>query len=389
MGKYNFDEIADRRGSGCYKWSGPEDEIPMWIADMDFMAAPPIRAALQRSVDHGVFGYFDLPESWNEAYVSWWDKRHHVKLNAKDLIFVTGIVPAISSAVRKLTYPAEKVLVQTPCYNIFFNSIINNGRYVVENELVYDENSNTYSIDWKLLEEQLSDPQLTLMILCNPHNPIGQIWDKETLAKIGELCEKYHVIVFSDEIHCDLTAPGTEYVPFISASDTCRRISVTGLAPTKTFNLAGINTAAVYAENEVLHHKMWRGLNTDEVAEPNAFAVGATVAAFTECADWLDELREYVWANKDWFVEALAKECPKIKVYSEPATYLMWLDCSAVTDDAEALCAHMKEKHGLWLAAGGAYGKGGEKFIRLNAATNRATMEEGFKRFVAAVKSFK
>ena len=167
--------------------------------------------------------------------------------------------------------PAENVLVQTPTYNIFFNSIYNNGRNIVENKLLYD--GERYRVDWGKLEEQLSDPQTTLMILCNPHNPIGKIWDKETLTRVGELCSKYDVTVLSDEIHCDLTAPGREYVPFASVNETCRNISVTCIAPTKTFNLAGLQTAAVYAENRVLHHKMWRRLNTDEVAEPNAFAV--------------------------------------------------------------------------------------------------------------------
>jgi len=387
MGKYNFDEVVERRGTGCYKWEGPKDEIPMWIADMDFAAPPAIVNALTYCVNRRNYGYFDIPEGWADSYVNWWERRHHFKMDAGKLIFTTGVVPAISTAVRKLTYPAEKVLVQTPCYNIFFNSIVNNGRYVVENQLKY--NGLTYDVDWELLETQLSDPQVSLMILCNPHNPVGQIWDKETLARIGELCDKYSVTVFSDEIHCDLTAPGTEYVPFASVSETCARISVIGIAPTKTFSIPGIQTAAVYVEDKTLRHKMWRALNTDEVAEPNAFACAATIAAFNECEDWLEEAREYIWANKEYLVSELAKHCPQIKVYSEPATYLMWLDCSAITDNVSAFCGYLRKEHKLRLADGKAYGLGGENFIRWNVAAPRSILKEAIYRFLDGVEEYK
>jgi len=383
---YNFDELIDRRESGCSKWSGPSDELPMWVADMDFQAAPPIRKALQGCLDHGVFGYFDIPDSWADAYANWWERRHHFTMDKEQLIFTTGIVPALSTAVRKLTDPAEKVLVQTPCYNIFFNSIVNNGRYVVESPLKYD--GLHYEVDWEGLESQLSDPQVRLMILCNPHNPVGKIWDRETLAKIGELCAKYHVTVFSDEIHCDLTAPGTEYIPFASVSETCKQISVIGIAPTKTFNLAGLHTAAVYSENPLLRHKMWRGLNTDEVAEPNAFAIAATLAAFNESEDWLEELRDYVWENKKWLTAQLNQAFPKIKAENSDATYLLWLDCSAIIPDTTDFCNYMRQNHGLRLAAGDSYGTCGAGFIRWNLAAPRSRVEEGFKRFQNAVQAY-
>ena len=293
--KYNFDKPTNRRGTGSLKWDVPENELPMWVADMDFETVPEVIEALKKRVEHGIFGYSIMPDAWSQSYVNWWDKRHHITLNPDKLIFTTGVVPAISSAVRKLTTPAENVLVQTPTYNIFFNSIRNNGRNIVENHLLYD--GREYHIDWETLERQLADPQTSLMILCNPHNPIGKIWDKETLARIGALCAENDVTVFSDEIHCDITAPGKEYVPFASVNEQCGQISVTAIAPTKTFNLAGIQSAAVYAENKALHHKMWRRLNTDEVAEPNAFSMCATIAAFTCGADWLDELRVYIEEN--------------------------------------------------------------------------------------------
>ena len=358
--KYNFDKPTNRRGTGSLKWDVPENELPMWVADMDFETVPEVVEALKKRVEHGIFGYSIMPDTWSQSYVNWWDKRHHITLNPDKLIFTTGVVPAISSAVRKLTTPAENVLVQTPTYNIFFNSIRNNGRNIVENHLLYD--GREYHIDWETLERQLADPQTSLMILCNPHNPIGKIWDKETLARIGALCAENDVTVFSDEIHCDITAPGKEYVPFASVNEQCRQISVTAIAPTKTFNLAGIQSAAVYAENKVLHHKMWRRLNTDEVAEPNAFAMCATIAAFTCGADWLDELRVYIEENKKYVTDFIAREIPQMKVVPSEATYLMWLDCQAYTKDSNKLYAFIRKESGLYLASGREYGTNGDSF---------------------------
>ena len=241
--KYDFDIVTDRRNTHSLKWEAADGELPMWVADMDFKTAPEILSAIKERVEHGVFGYSVVPESWYSAYRDWWKSRHHFDMDREWLIFCTGVVPAISSIIRKLTTPAEKVLIQTPVYNIFFNSILNNGRQVLESELRYKEGE--YEIDFEDLERKLADPQTALMILCNPHNPIGKIWDRETLAKIGELCKKHHVVVLSDEIHCDLTAPETEYIPFASVSKTCQENSITCIAPTKAFNLAGLQTAAV------------------------------------------------------------------------------------------------------------------------------------------------
>ena len=379
--KYNFDKPTNRRGTGSLKWDVPENELPMWVADMDFETVPEVVEALKKRVEHGIFGYSIMPDTWSQSYVNWWDKRHHITLNPDKLIFTTGVVPAISSAVRKLTTPAENVLVQTPTYNIFFNSIRNNGRNIVENHLLYD--GREYHIDWETLERQLADPQTSLMILCNPHNPIGKIWDKETLARIGALCAENDVTVFSD-----ITAPGKEYVPFASVNEQCRQISVTAIAPTKTFNLAGIQSAAVYAENKALHHKMWRRLNTDEVAEPNAFAMCATIAAFTCGADWLDELRVYIEENKKYVTDFITREIPQMKVVPSEATYLMWLDCQAYTKDSNKLYAFIRKESGLYLASGREYGTNGDGFLRLNVATTRKNVEDGMERLKQSMKAW-
>ena len=446
--KYDFDRVIDRRNTNSLKWNVAEHELPMWVADMDFATAPEIRAALQVRMDHGVFGYSDIPDAWYDAYMGWWKTRYHFEIQKDWLIFSAGVVASISSIVRKLTTPAEKVLVQSPCYNIFYNSILNNGRVPVENPLIYyaggisdaknlmsnrsksmsardidgkgqlaeskkaDESKVTdevevtgadksvcenadfihactgYGINWELLERQLADPQVSLMILCNPQNPVGKIWSVEELARIGQLCADNHVIVLSDEIHCDLTDPGKSYHPFASVNEVCANNSITCIAPTKSFNIAGLQTSAVVVPNPVLRHRVWRGLNTDEVAEPNAFAVEAAIAAYGQGGPWLDELRAYLKGNKDLVKAFLAEHFPEITVQPCEATYLMWLNCRAVADDVKQLCDFIRSDSGLYLAYGGQYGSGGEDFIRWNVACPRSVLQDGLERFKDSIKTY-
>jgi cystathionine beta-lyase len=256
---------------------------------------------------------------------------------------------------------------------------------VLENPLVYD--GENYHMDFEDLEQKLADPQTSLMILCNPHNPVGKIWDRETLERIGELCDKYQVIVLSDEIHCDLTDPGCGYIPFASVSEKCKRNSITCIAPTKTFNLAGLQTAAVVVPDKVLRHKVWRGLNTDEVAETNIFAVDAAIAAFTKGGDWLDELRQYIFDNKQSVIAFLKNEVPQIKVVPSQATYLLWLDCSNVGKPVPELAKSLRKENGLYLSKGSQYGTAGTDFLRMNIACPRQVLEEGLKRLKKGVAS--
>lgn len=383
---YDFDTKTDRRNSNSLKWDVLENELPMWVADMDFQTAPEIREAISDRAEHGIFGYTILPDAWYEAYQHWWQQYHEFRIEKEWMIFCTGVVPAISSAVRKLTTPGENVLVQTPVYNIFFHSIVNNGRNVVESPLGYE--NGKYYIDFGRLEKDLSNPQTTMMILCNPHNPVGKIWEKETLGRIGELCAKHHVTVLSDEIHCDLTAPGMEYTPFASVSETCRKISITALAPTKAFNLAGLQTAAVVVPDKVLRHKMWRALNTDEVAEPNAFAVDAAVAAFTKGKPWLDALREYLQANKEFVRSYIEKELPQLSVISLDATYLLWIDCSKLTETSSEFAGFLRKKTGLYLSEGKEYGGNGDLFVRMNIACPREVVQDGMERLRRGVEEY-
>ena len=383
---YQFDKLTNRRGTGSLKWDVPERELPMWVADMDFETAPEITEEIARRAAHGIYGYSIITDEWYEAYRNWWGRRHGFQPEKEWLIFCTGVVPAISSMVRKLTTPGENVLVQTPVYNIFFNSIRNNGRNILESPLVYDGES--YEIDFDDLEKKLADPQTSMMILCNPHNPVGKIWSRETLGRIGELCAKYHVTVISEEIHCDLTDPGFSYVPFASVSETCRRISVTCMAPTKTFGIPGIQTAAVMAADPFLRHKVWRGLNTDEVAEPNAFAVGAAVAAFEKGEGWLEELRAYLCENKNCVRSFLKEQLPQIKAVPSRATYLLWLDCGELTEDAAELVQFIRQYSGLYLTEGEEYGACGRRFIRMNTACPRERLLDGLERLKASVQAW-
>ncbi|MBP5745326.1 MAG: pyridoxal phosphate-dependent aminotransferase [Lachnospiraceae bacterium] len=385
---YDFDTVISRKKTDSLKWDVKDNELPMWVADMDFKTAPEIIKDLEDRVSHGIFGYSIIPDEWYDAYISWWKKRHDFTIEKEWLVFCTGVIPAISSTVRKLTSPNEKVVIQTPVYNVFFNCIFNNGCRVLQNELIYE--NGEYRMDFEDLEQKLSDPQTTLMILCNPQNPSGKIWDKDTLQRVGKLCVKYNVAVISDEIHCDIITPGKKYVPFASVSTECRACSITCIAPTKAFNLAGLHSAAVFIPNPYLRHKIWRALNTDEVAEPNAFAITAAVSAFTKGEPWLDALNSYIDDNRKLAEEYIDKRIPFMKAVRGEATYLIWLDIKDITSklskriDTKKLsrfvAEYVREKTGLFVTEGDEYGDAGEGFLRINVACPKSVLKDGLER---------
>ena len=376
--QFDFDEYVERRNTNSLKWDVTDRELPMWVADMDFKVCPAVIKALEKKVQQGVFGYCVVPEEWYSAFIDWWKNRHDFRMEKEWLSFCTGVVPAVTCAVKRMTNVGDCVLVQTPVYDIFFHSIENHGRHVLENRLHYEQGK--YQIDFQDLEEKLSRPLTTMMILCNPHNPVGKIWSKEELERVGELCSRYHVTVLSDEIHCDVTDPEMGYTPFAAASAICQDISITCLSATKAFNLAGLQSAAVMIPNEGLRNIMVRGLNADEIAEPNAFAIDPVVAAFQEGGIWLDQLKIYLAENKRIAEEFFRKELPKIKPVSQNATYLLWLDCTEMTQDTTNLCRFIRKEAGLYLSEGSAYRGNGSRFIRMNLACSKATLEEGLRR---------
>ena len=386
MTKFDFDKIIDRRNTGSLKWDVNDGELPMWVADMDFETAPAVKEAVKKVADLGVYGYKIVPERWFSAIQNWWKVRHNYVIRKEWLCFCTGVIPAVTSVVKRLSNVGDNVAIFTPVYDIFFHSVENTGRKVLECPLVYD--GKKYDIDFNDFENKLKLSDTALLILCNPHNPVGKIWDKDTLSKIGKLCRKYNVRVISDEIHCDLTMPDTDYVPFASASDVCRDISVTCLSISKTFNAAGLQSAAVFVPNEEMRKLIVRGLNADEVAEPNAFACEGAVAAFESGGEWLDELRLCIFDNHKILREYVKNNLPELYVIDQNATYLAWVDVSKVTDDAAVLCKHIREKTGLFITAGNQYRGNGKSFVRINVACPKATLLDGLDRLKKGVGSF-
>lgn len=382
-----FDKLIDRINTNSIKWMDGKDVIPMWIADMDFETVPEVIVALKNCASHGVFGYSKIPSQWNESISSWWKRRHKYKFEEENLMFSTGVLASISSIIRSVTSVGDDIVIFSPVYNMFSNCILSNGRNVLESNLEYVD--GIYQINFNDLEEKLAKTKTTMLIFCNPHNPIGKIWDKEIMAKIGHLCHKHNVVILSDEIHCDLTDPGKNYIPFASVDETCKEISITCCAPTKTFNLAGLHSSFVYCSNPFLKEKVQEGLNIDKVSGASIFAIVGAINAYTYGDSWLDELREYLYKNKQDVIRKVESET-SVKVVRSEATYLLWLDCSNVTDDSSKLVDHLLQNHGLRVSKGEAYSKDlGKQFIRMNIACPNERLQEGLKRFVSGVKSFK
>lgn len=379
--KYNFDEITQRRGSNSYKWDSAADEdiLPMWVADMDFRTAPAIIDALTKRVQHGIFGYTKVPQAYYEATISWFGRRHNFSIQKEWILFTSGVVPALSAVIKALTIPGDKVLVQTPVYNCFFSSIRNDECEMVANKLLY--RNNTYNIDFDDLEQKTADPKVKLMLLCNPHNPVGRVWTREELTKIGEICLRNNVIVVSDEIHCDLVYDGHTHIPFASINNEFLQNSVTCIAPSKTFNLAGIQVANIVAADEVIRTKIDKALNVNEVCEINCFAVEALIAAYNEGDDWLDELRVYLYDNYKLLSEFFQKYLPHLTVLPLEATYLVWVDCSSLGITSKEIVDKLLTEEKLWLNEGTMYGEAGEGFVRINIATQRDRLIRGLKKF--------
>lgn len=383
---YDFDKLIDRKNTASLKWDVAENELPMWVADMDFATLPDITEALIERARHGIFGYSVIPDCWYESIIERWKDAHGFVMEKDWLIFSTGIVPAISSIVKRVTNVGDNIAVMTPVYDIFFHSIENFGRHTAECKLAYD--GEKYSFDFAELERVLSDPLTTLLILCNPHNPVGKIPTRAELEKIGKLCKKYGVKVLSDEIHCDITEPSKHYVPFASVSECNREISITCISASKAFNIAGLQSAAVCVPDPVLRNIVSRGLNSDEVAEPNCFAVIATVTAFNKGKLWLKELNEYISENKRTAKEFLS-HIPEVHLTDSDATYLLWIDCSKITDSGEDLCTHIRKTTGLYLSDGNRYRGNGAGFVRMNIACPRARLLHGLELFEKGISSYK
>lgn len=383
--EYDFSRPTDRRGTDSYKWdSAPEaDIIPLWVADMDFETFPGITEALQRRVAHGIFGYTRVPEAYYEAVCNWFGKHHGWHINREDIIYTSGVVPAVSAVIKALTLPGDQVIVQGPVYNCFFSSIRNNGCEMVSNSLIYNKEELRYEIDFDDLERKLAHERARLMLICNPHNPGGRVWTRDELTRVAELCRKYGVRVVSDEIHCELTLYDNEYVPFGSLPDELSHGSITCCSPSKAFNTAGLQIANIVCRDAEVRNRIDRAININEVCDVNPFGVIALQAAYSdEGYEWLTQLRAYISSNYDLLRERFARELPKCKVMRMEGTYLAWIDCTELhipSDEIEEMLMHENK---VWVNAGSMYGTEGAAFIRINMACTSELLNEGITRIV-------
>lgn len=383
---YNFDEKVNRYHTASSKWDVLENELPMSIADMDFKTCPAVIEAIEQRVKIGAFGYSYPTKEWAESISTWWEENHNFKIDTDKIIFATGIIPAISASVNRLTNVGDNVILMTPVYNIFVNSIVNHGRHLVESQLKYI--NGNYEIDFLDLEEKMAHPLTTLLILCNPHNPIGKIWSKLELEKIASLAKKHGVLVISDEIHCDLCDKGFNYTPFLTVSNEAKEVGVMMISSSKAFNLAGLQGAAVVVYNEFLYNKVNRALNSYEVAEPNFFVIDAMTAAFSKGKEWLENLNSYLEANKRFAKDYIQNNLPNLKVVDGKATYLLWIDCAQITSNTDELQKFLKEETGLVLSKGSSYKGNGYLFLRMNVATQRQLLEDGLKRLNNGIRRY-
>ena len=387
--KYDFDTPILRRGTDSYKWDSAEREdiLPMWVADMDFRTAPAIIEALRRRVEHGIFGYTRVPESYYTAVTDWFARRHGWAIERDWIIYTSGVVPAISAVIKALTQPGDKVLVQTPVYNCFFSSIRNNGCEMVSSPLRFT--GGTYTIDYDDLERKAADPAVKLMLLCNPHNPAGRVWRREELLRIGEICIRHGVTVVADEIHCEIVLPAYRYTPFASVAGEFLHHSVTCVSPSKAFNIAGLQIANIVCADADRRAKIDRAINDNEVCDVNPFGVIATQAAYNAGEEWLEQLIAYLHANYLYMREFFREHLPQFPVATLEGTYLVWVDCRTLGLRSEELEQRLIAEVGLWLNAGTMYGAEGEGFMRWNIACPRATLAEGLRRFAKFVQTAK
>lgn len=386
MPTYDFDKLTLRRNTNSVKWDEATDAqvIPLWVADMDFEAAPCITKALQQRVAHGIFGYTLVPDSYYVSIINWFKRRHQWNIKRQWIIYTTGVVPAISAIVKAMTKPGDKVVIQTPVYNCFFSSIRNNGCEIVESPLVVDytdPNAPTYQIDFNDLEKKAADPAVKLFILCNPHNPAGRVWTREELEHMNDICMKHGVKVLSDEIHCELIIGNHQFTPFASISKECLDNSITCNSPSKSFNIAGLQIANIISNDEETRKKIDRAINDNEICDVNPFGVVALQAAYNEGEPWLLELNQYLEENYKTLRTFFKQRLPHLKVFQLEGTYLVWVDITATGKSADEVTHLLLKEAKVMVNSGTMYGKtAGEGFIRINIACPRSRMIEGLER---------
>ena len=392
--KYNFNERIDRSENHSAKWAememkfGRSDLIPMWVADMDIKAAPEIVESMKKKVEQEIFGYVYRPDSYYKTATEWLKKRFGYEISPSSLIHSPGVVPSMSILVKMLTKNSDKILIQTPVYPPFASAVKDNGRELVENPLVKDE-KGYYTIDFEDLEKKLSLDEVKLFILCNPHNPVGRVWKKEELLKMGELCKKYNVRILADEIWRDLIMPGYKHTPMASLSKDIEDITITLFSPTKSFNLAGLQASFATFPRVEERKEFDNILGQMDVKRNNPFSLVAFETAYEKCEDWLEELILHIDGNMQYVVDFIAEKLPEIKVVKPEGTYLMWLDFNGTKIPQDKIQEFLINEAKVAMNDGGSFGSNGKGFARMNVACPRYMVEEAMERIEKALKNLK
>jgi cystathionine beta-lyase len=386
--KYDFDKRIDRTNKATYKWDqseklfGRSDILPLWVADMDFEAPKEVVEAITQRAEHGIYGYTIRTQSFYDAIIGWLSRRHHWSILQEWITSSPGVVPALSIIVQSFTEPGEGIILQSPVYYPFYDIIKMNGRTVVDNPLILEDGH--YSIDFELLEQQARNGA-KMLLLCSPHNPGGRVWKREELKRIGDICLKYNVLVVADEIHHDLVFSGHKHVPFASLSESFAQISITCIATSKTFNLAGIQAASVIIPNEEIRRKYNGLLKTLSLHMESYFGLTAIESSYTYGDEWLDQLLEYLEGNLTALLEFAERHLPQVKIIKPEGTYLVWMDCRSISDNPQVLKQLMFEKAGVAFSEGSVFGKQSAGFLRVNIACPRSILIEALEKFSAAV----
>ena len=391
--KYNFDEIIDRSGTNSSKWEpevlkelfGEPDLMPFWVADMDFKVAEPIVEAIVKAAQHGIYGYSNRPASYYQAIIDWTERRFGWKLEKEWIEYTPGIVPAVNYAIQAFCMPGDNVLIQQPVYYPFANAINNNGCHVVSNDLVFD--GEKYNMDFKDLEEKLKDPKTTMMILCSPHNPVSRIWSREELKKVAQLCLENEVLLISDEIHNDLVFSGYKHTIFGLVGDEYLNNLIVCTAPSKTFNMAGMQSSNVIIPNPSLMRRFRRVLERNSIGSQNPLSIVSLEAAYKHGEEWLEQLLEYLEGNIKFIDEYLKNNIPKARMIKPQATYLAWIDFSAYVDEGSKIEELMAKKGKIAMDGGTWFGSQGAGFMRLNFACPRELLRQGLDRMKLAIYS--
>ena len=381
MSKYNFDEYIERRGTGCVKYDETQhdDVIALWVADMDFAVAPAIQEAVRKRAAHPIYGYTHVTDAYYDAVIRWFQRRHQWTIHREELLYTTGVVPAMSVAIKALTMPGEKVLILSPDYNCFFSSVRNNGCEVWETALKPTQQG--WVVDWADFEAKCADEKTTVFLLCNPHNPTGRVWTSEELARMNDICLRHGVKVVSDEIHCELIMPGHRFQPFAAVSEACRMNCVVLNSPSKSFNIAGLQAANIICAQPEWRRRVDRAININEVCDLNPFGPVALVAAYNESEDWIDALNQYLWSNYQALCQFFAEHLPQLVVTHLEGTYLVWVDVSTLGIPVDQLCDRLLQEAHVWVNPGTMYGPvTGRGYIRINIACPRARLLEGLER---------